>query len=105
MKYLLPTCDDPFSRSYPLGPIRYKILPIEKVPIYSKYIGFTGFYSEINIVNGFLTQCLLTQEVCLFEVFMRNPVFSPQPTNLAKGYCYPSFRLSVHLSVRPSVNI
>ena len=24
-------------------------------------------------------------------------VFSPQPTNLAEGYCYPPFRLSVRL--------
>ena len=27
-------------------------------------------------------------------------IFSPQPTNLAEGYCYPPFRLSVRPSVR-----
>ena len=32
-------------------------------------------------------------------------VFSPQPTNLPEGYCYPPFRPSVRTSVRPSVNI
>ena len=35
------------------------------------------------------------------RVVYEKPGFSPQPTNLAEGYCYPSFRLSV----RPSVNI
>ena len=33
------------------------------------------------------------------------PVISPQPTNLAEGYCYPPFRPSVCPSVCPSVNI
>ena len=30
-------------------------------------------------------------------------VFSPQPTNLAEGYCYPPFRPSIRPSVCPSV--
>ena len=38
-----------------------------------------------------------------------HPFFSPQPTNLAEGYCYPPVRLSVRpsvrLSVRPSVRL
>ena len=32
---------------------------------------------------------------------LKTPFFSPQPTNLAEGYCYPPF----NVSVRPSVNI
>ena len=36
--------------------------------------------------------------ICLFD-FMQLLVFSPQPTNLAKGYLYPPFHPSSRLSV------
>ena len=32
---------------------------------------------------------------------IQNHFISPQPTNLAEGYCYPPFRPSIRPSVRP----
>ena len=40
-----------------------------------------------------------------YHILLSLRFFSPQPTNLAEGYCYPPFRPSVRLSVRMSVRL